>query len=164
MSFLAVLSFNALFAVAFAWTLVWVIERREKKYGLSGPALSDAFLAGALALFFAFLGGVAAMVLWPRHYGTFVVGAATALSGFCLYRESLYKLERRRVTHRLRAEVRLLNMHISKDPSNAAYYVRLAELGEKLGDRPTAAGAAAMAFKLEPTVRNRLRLEQLQGK
>lgn len=164
MQFLGILAFNGLFAVAFSWALVWAIERREKKYGLAGPSLSDAFLAGALSLFFSFLGGVSVMFLWPRLYSTFVVGACTALAGYCLYRESLYKLERRRIDHRLRAEVRLINIHISKDPSNAAYYHRLTDLYEKLGDARQALQAAEMALKLEPTVRNHLRADHLRRK
>jgi cytochrome c-type biogenesis protein CcmH/NrfG len=68
----------------------------------------------------------------------------------------------RRIEHRRRAEIRLLETHISKDPSNAAYFGRVSELYEVLGKKEQALEAARMAEKLEPTARNRYRVEALE--
>ena len=64
--------------------------------------------------------------------------------------------------HRLRAEIRLINIYISKDPSNTAYYGRLCDVYAKLGEKKNALEAARMAYKLEPTARNKVRIEQLE--
>lgn len=159
---LKALTYSAIFAVVYSWLVVWIIERREKKYGQGTLMFSDAFLAGSLTLFSVFISNMLVFVTWPRSAASFNVFLVTALAGFCLYRESVYKLDAKRIERRLRAEVRLLNIYISKDPSNTAYYGRLCDVYAKLGDKRSALEAARMAFKLEPTVRNRLRVEQLQ--
>lgn len=156
------LAYCAVFAAAYAWVLVWILERREKKYGQGETAFSDAFLAGALALISVYLSNLAVLLLWPRSAAAFNVLLVTLLAGFCLYRESVYKLERKRAERRRRAEIRLLNVHIAHDPANAAWFGRLAELYDRLGEKKRALEAAAMAEKLEPTERNRWRLKRLK--
>jgi cytochrome c-type biogenesis protein CcmH/NrfG len=64
--------------------------------------------------------------------------------------------------HRRRAEIRLLQIYIAKDPANAAYFGRLGQLYEKLGEKAQALEAARMAEKLEPTERNRCRIKHLE--
>lgn len=156
------LAYSTVFAILFSWVVVWVIERREKKYGLGTVQFSDAFLAGSVTLVFVYLANTLVFALWPLSALRFNVFLVTALAGFCLYKESAYQLDARKIRHRLRAEIRLVNIYISKDPSNTAYYGRLCDIYAKLGEKGNALEAARMACKLEPTARNRLRVEQLE--
>lgn len=161
MRLLQALAYSTLFALAYSWVLVWILERREKKYGQGALSFSDAFLAGSVSLFLVYISNFAVLMLRPASAGSFNVLLVTALAGFCLYKESTYKLQEKRIAHRRRAEVRLLNIYISKDPANAAYFGRLSDLHSKLGEKDRALEAARMAEKLEPTERNRWRIKQL---
>lgn len=162
MRILQVLAYSAAFALAYAWVLVWVLERRDKKYRQGDAAFSDTFLAGSITLVLTFLSNVLVLLAWPLSAATYNVGLVTALAGFCLYRESLYKLEAKKIEHRRRAELRLLRIYIARDPANAAYFTRLSVLHERLGEKKDALEAALMAEKLEPTERNRWRIKQLR--
>lgn len=161
MRLLQALAFSTFFALAYSWVLVWILERREKKYGQGALSFSDAFLAGSATLVLVYLSNIFVFIIWPHSAASFNVLLVTALAGFCLYKESTYKLQQKRIAHRWRAEVRLLNIYISKDPANAAYFGRLSDLHCKLGEKDRALEAARMAEKLEPTERNRWRIKQL---
>ncbi|OGR78847.1 MAG: hypothetical protein A2X32_08340 [Elusimicrobia bacterium GWC2_64_44] len=162
MWFLKVLAYCTAFALVYSWIVVWIIERREKKYGQGTIMFSDAFLAGSLTLFCVLISNLLVFVMWPTSAASFNVFLVTLLAGFCLYRESVYQLDAKKIRHRLRAEARLVNIYISKDPANAAYYGRLCDIYAKLGEKAPALEAARMANKLEPTARNRVRIQQLQ--
>ncbi|MDA8130651.1 MAG: tetratricopeptide repeat protein [Elusimicrobia bacterium] len=161
MRLLQALVFSAVFSLVYAWVVVWILERREKKYGQGLPNFTDAFIAGAFSLIFAYLSNIIVIMRWPESTARFNVLLITVLAGFCLYRESMYKLAQKKADHRRRAEIRLLQIHISKDPANAAYFCRLAEVYERLGEKDQALEAARMAAKLEPTERNRCKIKQL---
>ena len=158
---LKALAYSTVFALVYSWVVVWIIERREKKYGQGTIMFSDAFLTGSVTLIFVYLSNILVFVMWPGSAATFNVFLVTALAGFCLYRESVYQFNAKKIQPRLRAEVRLVNIYISKDPANAAYYGRLCDIHAKLGEKALALEAARMANKLEPTARNRVRIEQL---
>ncbi len=164
MRLIQILVYATVFALLYSWVLVWILERREKVYGQGALSFSDAFLAGSVTLILVYLANIMVLAMWPRSALSFNVGLVTALAGFCLYKESTYKLEARRIERRRRAEVRLLNIYIAKDPSNAAYYTTLSRLYERLGEKEQALEAAKMALKLEPTARNRCRIEELEGR
>lgn len=163
MRILQALAYATLFALAYSWVLVWILERREKKYGQGALSFSDAFLTGSVSLFLVYISNFAVLIMRPSSAGSFNVLLVTALAGFCLYKESTYKLQQKRIAHRWRAEVRLLNIYISKDPANAAYFGRLSDLHARLGEKDRALETARMAEKLEPTERNRWRIKQLNG-
>lgn len=161
MRILQALVYSTFFALAYSWVLVWILERREKKYGQGALSFSDAFLAGSVTLVLVYLSNLFVFIIWPRSAASFNVLLVTLLAGFCFYKESAYKLQQKRIAHRWRAEVRLLNIYISKDPANAAYFGRLSDLHCKLGEKDRALEAARMAERLEPTERNRWRIKQL---
>lgn len=161
MRILQALAYSTLFALAYSWVLVWILERREKKYGQGALSFSDAFLTGSVSLFLVYISNFAVLIMRPSSAASFNVLLVTALAGFCLYKESTYKLQQKRIDHRRRAEIRLLNIYIAKDPANAAYFGRLSDLHTRLGEKAQALEAARMAAKLEPTERNRWRVKQL---
>ncbi len=159
---LGILIYCTLFALLWTWGLVWVLERREKKYRQGNHSFTDAFLAGAFFLVFVYISNIAVLVRWPRAALLYDVALVTGLAGFGLYRETRYRAAAALVRRRQKAEVRLLEHHISKDPSNAAWYERLSEVYEKLGEKERALETARLAAKLEPTVRNAWRVKHLE--
>jgi hypothetical protein len=159
---LKALAYSTVFAIVYSWVVVWIIERREKKYGQGTSQFSDAFLTGSFTLITVYLSNILVFFMWPTSAASFNVLLITVLAAFCLYRESVYQLDAKKIRRRLFAEARLVNIYISKDPSNAAYYGRLCDIYAKLGEKAPALEAARMANKLEPTARNRVRIEQLQ--
>jgi cytochrome c-type biogenesis protein CcmH/NrfG len=151
------------FAAAYAWALAWILERRDRKYGQGAVHSADALGAGLYVFAFVFFSNLLIVSTKPAYAALYAGALITALAGFCLYRESVYKMRARRVDHRRRAEVRLLEHHIAKDPGNASYYERLSEVYENLGDKKKALETARMAAKMDPTVRNHWRLKSLEG-
>lgn len=151
------------FALLWAWGLVWILERKEKKYREGRVNFTDAFLAGSFCLVFVYISNIVVLVRWPRAGILYEAALVTALAGFMFYRESGYKARAALRLHRLRAEVRLLETHLAKDPANASYHERLSELHETLGDKARALENARLAAKLEPTVRNAWRVKNLEG-
>ncbi len=162
MTLFDILLYCTVFSLAYSWVLVWILERREKKYGQGALSFTDAFLSGAVTLVLVYASSLGLLTRSYRAGITYDVALLTALAGFCLYRESLYRLRAKRMRHRRLAEIRLLNAHIAKDPSNAVYYERLSEVFERLGETGEALEAARMAAKLDPAVRNQWRVRQLE--
>ncbi|MCM2267325.1 MAG: hypothetical protein NDI60_06045 [Elusimicrobiales bacterium] len=160
---LGIILYCTVFALAWAWGLVWILERREKKYLQGSLSFTDAFLAGSFFLVFVYISNIVVLVRWPRYAFVYDILLTTALAGFMLYKESRYRALAALRTRRQHAEVRLLELHLKKDPGNASYYERLSEVHEKLGNREQALETARMAAKLEPTVRNTWRLKNLEG-
>lgn len=150
------------FAAAYAWALTWILERRESKYGQGTLHSADALGAGLYVFAFVFFSNLLIVATKPAYAGLYAGALITALAGFCLYKESVYKMRARRVKRRRRAEVRLLEKYISRDPGNASYYERLSEVHENLGDKKEALKAARMAAELEPTVGNHWRVKELE--
>lgn len=157
-----ILLYCTVFSLAYSWVLVWILERREKKYGQGALSFTDAFASGAVTLVLVYASSLTLMTRSYRTGVTYDILLLTLLAGFCLYRESLYRVRAKKIRHRHLAEIRLLNAHIAKDPSNAVYYERLSEVFEKLEKKEEALEAARMAAKLDPAVRNQWRVRQLE--
>lgn len=164
MGLLGIVVYCSLFALAYAWTLVWILERKEKKYRQGITSFTDALLPGSLVIVFVYISNIVALMRWGSSAALYDMALIAAMAGFCVYKETRYKLRAAKVDHRRRAEVRLLEYHITKDPANAAYFERLSEVYEKLGEREKALAAARHATKIAPDVRNTWRIKQLEGK
>jgi len=157
-----VVIYCTVFALLWAWGLVWILERREKKYRLGSVSFTDALLAGSFFLIAVYISNIVVLVRWPRAAVLYEVALVTGLAGFMFYKESYYKAQRALRLHRLRAEVRLLDFHLAKDPANASYHERLSELHETLGNKDLALENARLAAKIEPTVGHSWRVKQLE--
>jgi len=103
------------------------------------------------------------MMRWTSAVFTYDLVLLAGLGAFAVYKEALYRTRDRAVSRHLRAEARLLERYMRKDPGNAAYFERASEIYEKLGDREKAVEAARMAAQLDPTVRNSWRFKDLLG-
>jgi len=150
------------FALLWAWGLVWILERKEKKYLQGSLSFTDAFLAGSFFLIVIYISNIVVLVRWQRFGIFYNIALVTALAGFMLYKETEYKTRAAMRNRRLRAEVRLLEFHLKKDASNAAYYERLSEIYEQLGEKRAALETARLGAKLEPTMRNSWRVKHLE--
>ncbi len=164
MFILKVLLFCTVFAIAYSWVLVWILERKEKKYGQAMLSFTDAFLTGALVLVIVYVSNILVFIARPGAALTYNITLVTLLAAFCLYKETAYKVLDGRLRQRRLAEVRRLETHIAKDPANAACFERLSEVYEMLGEKGQALDTARMAARLEPTARNRWRIKFLEGK
>ena len=161
---LGILIYCTVFALAYTWALVWILERKEKKYAQGHISFTDAFSLGSFVIIFVYFSNIVVLIRWTRSAYIYDLALITALAGFGVYKETVYKARAAKANHRQRAEVRLLEHHIAKDPANAAFYERLSEVCEKLGENEKALATAKMAAKLDPAVRNTWRVKQLEEK
>jgi len=161
---LGIIVYCTLFTLAFAWALVWVLERKDKKYRQGSISFTDAFSVGSVVIVFVYFSNIVVFMRWPRSALVYDILLVTCLAAFGIYRETSYKVRARKADRRLRAEARLLEWHLSKDPANAAWLERLSEVYEKLGEKEKALAAARLAAKLDPAVRNAWRVKTLEEK
>ncbi len=164
MGILGIVAYCTVFCFAYAWTLVWILERKEKKYRQGSVSFTDAFLIGSLVIILIYISNIVVLLRWGSSAFLYDIALIAALAGFGTYKEAAYKARAARIARRQRAEVRLLEHHIAKDPANAACFERLSEVCEKLGEKEKALEAARMAAELHPDVRNSWRVKQLEGK
>ncbi len=162
MGLIGIVIYCTLFSLAYAWTLVWILERKDKKYRQGTVQFTDAFLPGSLIIIFVYISNIVVLVRWGSSAVLYDAALIAALAGFCAYKETRYKLRAAKVAHRQRAEIRLLEFHLTKDPANAACFERLSEVHEKLGDRKKALAAARHAARLHPDVNNAWRVKRLE--
>jgi hypothetical protein len=157
-----ILSYSTVFAAAYAAAMVWITERKDKTYRQGIKSFSDCFLLGAFWLLLTWGINLAVLFTSPGKAITCNIAMLTFLAGYMLYKETRYKLREAGVKKNMRIEMRVLSHHSANDPANAMYFERASELFEKLGETENAAAAARRAVKLDPTVRNTWRLEQLE--
>lgn len=161
MALLAVLVYGLVFALVYAWAVVWLLERRDRRYRQGAASFTDAFLPGSFVLIFVYISNIVVLVRWPSSAVMFDLTLLGGLAAFAAYRELLYRARQRSGTRKLRAEARLLERYMKKDPGNAALFERASEVYEELGERALAVEAARMAAELDPTVRNSWRFREL---
>ena len=161
---LTIVVYCTVFALAYVWALVWILERKEKKYGQGSVSFTDAFSVGACATIFVYFSNIVFFMRWPRSAFGYDVALVTALAAFGAYRETGYRARALKVNRRRRAEARLLERYTARDPANAAYFERLSEVYEKLGEKEKALGAARTAARLDPAVKNAWRVKMLEEK
>lgn len=158
-----IIIYSTLFALATTWALVSIIERKETAYMQGGVSFTDAFLIGAFFLLFIYISNMIILIRWPRSAILYDLAVVTGLAGFGLYRETRYKLRGVFRRRSLREEALNLEWNIAKDPANAAYYERLSEVYEELGNKARALEAARAAEKIDPErMRNSWRIKHLE--
>ena len=81
----------AFFALACAGAVVWILERRDKKYGQGAASFTDAFPAGAAVLVFVFLSDLFLLLKSARMAAFYDLLLAAGLLIFILRREAGYK-------------------------------------------------------------------------
>lgn len=159
---LGVVVYCTVFAAVYALALVWILERREKKYRQGSISFTNSFLVGSFLLIFVYFSNIVVLLRWTDSAFLYDIVLVTALAGFGTYRETVYKAGALESGRRLRAEVRLLELSIENDGTNAACFERLSEIYEKLGEKEKALATARKAAELDPAVRNTWRVRQLE--
>jgi tetratricopeptide (TPR) repeat protein len=157
----AILIYGVLFAGLYAWGVVWILERRDRKYRQGTTVFTDAFLTGSWVLLSVYISNIIVMLRWPSSAVTYDLVLLAGLAAFAGYRELLYRGLHSEVRRKLRAEARLLEQYMKKDPGNAALWERASEIYEELGEHGKAVEAARAAAELDPTVRNSWRFRTL---
>ena len=161
---LGIIIYCTVFTLVYAWALVWILERKEKKYRQGSISFTDAFMVGAFVLIFVYFSNIVVLMRWTRSAFIYDIALITGLAAFGVIRETSYKARAGKVNRRLRAEARLMEGYLAKDPVNAAYFERLSEVREKLGEKEKALAAARRAAELDPIVKNTWRVKQLEEK
>ena len=88
---LGIIIFCAVFALAYAWALVWILERREKKYRQGSNSYTDAFIAAAFVITFVYFSNMVALMRWPRSALFYDLALLAVLAAFGVYRETAYR-------------------------------------------------------------------------
>ncbi len=157
-----IIIYSAIFAMASAWALVWILERKDKRYGQGGTSFTDAAPVGAFFMATIFISDVVALLNSPGAAVFYNLALIAGLGFFMLWRESGYRARENLIKKKLRIEIRVLEKHALIDPSNAALHERLSEIHERLGEKEKAMESARLASKLDPNVRNSWRIKDLE--
>jgi hypothetical protein len=151
-----------LFALFLTSGVTWTLERRWKKYLLGEKYSGDTFIWASCLFVVSYIGNIVVYFVMPR---VFVYLQLLILAGACVFmmlKEKTYKAEAGRAHGRILDEIAGLQKGLGSDPSNSFCHERLSELFEKLGDMEAAAASAKAAAGLDPTEKNKWRLETLR--
>ncbi len=157
-------------ALSFSGVVVWLLEKKADASRRRVQPLSLTFLAGSVAFTTVYFINRFFFSRWPAAAAA---ANLAALAGVFLYLEFKRRLARRRhaqhkprqlVPHKtspLPPEAAALFQALEQDPLNAFYHERLSEILEETGNIDKALVAAREASRLDPTVQNKLRVEEL---
>ena len=159
-----VIIFSMVTAMAFSAGVLWSLHKagaaRRKK--IHPPA---GFMVGAVI--FGFVYGINRLAFPAFPKATLLLNLSL-LTGVLIFREIKKKVKRLRLREvkgpRLRVEALALERMLEIDPLNAFCYEQLTDVYEKMGRTDRALHAAREAIRLDPTVKNKLRLEDLEAR
>lgn len=162
-----VIIFSMACAMAFAAGVLWSLKKAgaARRRTIHPPA---GFLVGAVV--FALVYGLNRLAFPAFHKATALVNLSL-LTGILLFHDIRAKLkpalkrarqkQEPEQDRHLRVDALALERMLEIDPLNAFCFERLSELYEKMGKPDRALHAAREAARLDPTVKNRLRVEDL---
>lgn len=140
-----------------------VLDRKAKISRRAKARFPDAFLAGSVTFTLVyFLNRLA----FPARPKATAAANLLLLAGILLYpyaRKKFRRLKPKIVKkHPLQDEAAALERMFARDPLNAFCLEKLSELYEKMGEHDKALSAANQAARLDPTVKNKWRAEDLE--
>ena len=149
--------------MAFSSAVLWLLGKRARASRRKTTPFAYAFLAGSFTLSLVYIINRLAFPLWPAATSVFNLALLAGMFGSRALRK---KLRRRRPKtakkHPLHAEAAALEEMLTQDPLNAFCHEKLSEIYEKMGENDKALLAAREAAKLDPTMKNRWRVEDLK--
>ncbi|MDO8804079.1 MAG: hypothetical protein Q7R35_06595 [Elusimicrobiota bacterium] len=159
-----VLIFSVFSAMAFSGAALWLLGRKARASRRRTAPFSQAFLAGSVTFSLVYIINRLAFPLRPKTTAVFNLAL---LAGILLFRALKKRLRRRRrpkaaKKHPLHAEAAALEQMLSQDPLNAFCLEKLSEIYEKMGENDRALEAAREAFKLDPSMKTRWRVDELK--
>jgi len=150
------------FSLVLTGAFTWALERRWKKYLLGETYSGHTFIWTSLIFIFSYLGNIVASFVFPRAFVYLQLLMLAAACIFIMIKERGYKAEAGLLKQGLADEIAGLREVLKRDPSNTACHERLSELFESTGDMEAAAAHAEKAAGLDPTEKNKWRLETLR--
>ena len=158
-----VILFCCFSAMAFSSAVLWLLGKRARASRRKTTPFAYAFLAGSFTFSLVYIINRLAFPLWPAATSVFNLALLAGMFGSRALRK---KLRRRRPKtakkHPLHAEAAALEEMLTQDPLNAFCHEKLSEIYEKMGENDKALLAAREAAKLDPTMKNRWRVEDLK--
>ena len=159
-----VIIFCSLSAMAFSGAVLWLLGKKARASRWKTTPFSYAFLAGSLTFSLVYILNRLAFPLWPGATSVLNLALLAGLFGSRALRKKLRRRRRPKAAkkHPLHAEAAALEEMLTQDPLNAFCHEKLSEIYEKMGENDKALLAAREAAKLDPTMKNRWRVEDLK--
>ncbi len=162
-----VILFCSLSGLAFSGAALWVLERKTKVSRRRKAHFPHAFLAGSFAFTLVYILNRLAFPVRPKLTAALNLAVLAAIVLLPLLVKRLRKkLLRRRPEalkkHPRQAEAAALERMFRQDPLNAFCPEKLSEIYEEMGEHDKALAAAEAAAKLDPSVKNKWRAEDLK--
>lgn len=158
-----IIIFCSFSALAFSGAAIWFMEIKALSAPREITPISYTFLAGAVAFSFAYMLNRLLFPYWPKSTAAFNLLALAIVFVFPTLKK---KFQRRKPRagkkHRMRAEAEALRQMLAQDPLNAYCYERLSEIYSELGNTDKALAAAQEALRLDPTIKNQWRVDDLE--
>ncbi len=164
-----VIMFCLFSAMAFCVEAVWLVEKKGIASRLDASAFTVDFMVGSVVFSSVY---VLNRLVYPGSPKAAAACNILFLSGIYFYSALKKKLRRlrRRIpkAHKnlakspLQIEAAALEHMLELDPLNAFCFEKLSEIYEKMGKRAKALEAAREAVKLDPTIINQWRVEELK--
>lgn len=162
-----VILFCSLSGMAFSGAAVWVLGRKARALRRRKAHFPHAFLAGSVAFTLAYFMNRLAFPARPKLTAALNLAALAAVFLLpLLIKKARKKLRRRRPKavndNPRQAEIEALRRMFSQDPLNAFCLEKLSEIYEEMGQHDKALAAASEAAKLDPTMKNKWRAEDME--
>ncbi len=154
--------FSAVAGAAVASAALWMLKEAgaARRRTINPPA---GFLAAALIFGAVYAADRAAFPVLPGLTWSLNLAVVAGLLLYHWIRRKAAAVRPANIANpHLLAEIASLERMLQRDPLNAFCHEKLSELHEKLGRRDLALRAARAAADLDPTVKNRLRVEELE--
>ena len=155
--------FCSLSSLAFSGFVMWLLEKKAVAARRQVPPISHTFLAGSVAFSSVYFLNRIIFPRWPEATAVLNMAALSAMLFSTLLRKRLRR-RRPKIVKKQRGhpEVAALERMLEQDPLNAFCHERLSEIYEQIGKDDKALAAASEAARLDPTVKNKLRVEDLK--
>ncbi len=162
-----VILFCSLSGLAFSGAALWLLGRKAKVSRRRKAHFPHAFFAGSVTFTLVYFINRLAFPLRPKATAAFNLALLAAVFIVPLAIKRLRKkLLRRRPKaakkHPRYAEAAALERMFSQDPLNAFCPEKLSEIYEEMGEHDKALAAAEQAAKLDPSVKNKWRADDLR--
>src|SRR3989338_5940879 len=159
--------FCSLSGLAFSGAALWVLGRKAKASRRRKAHFPHAFLAGSVTFTLVYILNRLAFPVRPKLAAVLNLAALAAIFLLPLAIKKLRKkLLRRRPKaaekHPRHPEIEALERMFRQDPLNAFCLEKLSEIYEETGEYGKALAAAYEAAKLDPSMKNKSRIEDLK--
>ncbi len=162
----AIVMFCAVSGLAFSGAVIRILAKKARRLRRQSTPFSHAFLTGAVTFSFVYFINRLSFPLRPKATIAVNLALLAGIFFFRVLRKKIRRLYRRRPkiekNPHLRAEAAALEQMLKRDPLNAFCFEKLSEIYEKMGDRSRALEAAYAASRLDPTMKNQWRVEDLE--